>query len=254
MFAPLIGITTSLTVDKTPERAYVNITYIRAVHEAGGIPLLLPPHLTVEVQAALWERLDGLVLTGGGDIDPARFEQPRHPKTDDIAPARDELELGLTRRALDEEMPLFAICRGLQVLNVALGGTLVQDLVAPDGTHPHRKFKGTFDGNAHTVELAPGSLAERAVGEHAHIAHCHHHQAVLALGDGLVVSGRAEDGLIEAIEMADGRWGLGVQWHPEANDRSRLFGAVCDAAAQRMAKPVRPSGGSSRTSTLATSA
>src|SRR5438477_302464 len=91
--------------------------------------IALPPaHRSAEVQAALWKRVDGLVLTGGGDIDPARFEQPRHPKTDEVAPARDELELGLTRRALDEDVPLFAICRGLQVLNVALGGTLVQDL------------------------------------------------------------------------------------------------------------------------------
>src|SRR6266850_7232399 len=128
MFAPLIGITTSLTVDKSPERAYVNITYIRAVQDAGGIPLLLPPHLSAEMQGALWQRLNGLVLTGGGDIDPVRFDQPRHPKTDDVAPARDELELGLTRRALDEDVPLFAICRGIQVLNVALGGTLIQDL------------------------------------------------------------------------------------------------------------------------------
>src|ERR1051326_5220858 len=110
MLSPLIGITTSLTVDKVPERAYVNIAYIRPVQDAGGIPLLLPPHLTSDVQAALWQRLDGLVLTGGGDIDPSRFAQPRHPKTDEIAPARDELELGLTRRALDDEVPLFAIC------------------------------------------------------------------------------------------------------------------------------------------------
>src|SRR5262249_18438575 len=128
MFAPLIGITTSLTVDKAPERAYVNIAYVRAVQDAGGVPLLLTPHLSEPVRRALWERLDGVVLTGGGDIDPARFQAARHPKTDDVAPARDELELGLTRRALDEDVPLFAICRGMQVLNVALGGTLTQDL------------------------------------------------------------------------------------------------------------------------------
>jgi len=138
--------------------------------------------------------------------------------------------------------------------------------VAADGSHPHRRVRGTFDGNDHTVRLVPGSLIARAVGEHLHLAHCHHHQAVLSLGEGLVVSGQAEDGVIEAIELADGQWGLGVQWHPEANDRSRLFGALCDAARayatlsrdgqpdQRMSKPDRPSGSSSRTSTLSTSA
>jgi len=142
----------------------------------------------------------------------------------------------------------------MQILNIALGGTLVQDLVAADGTHPHRRVRGTFDGNDHTVSVTPGSLAASAVGEERHLAHCHHHQAVLELGEGLVVSGRAEDGVIEAIELADGGWGLGVQWHPEANDKSRLFGALCYAASQRMSKPVRPSGVSSRTSTLSTSA
>ena len=127
--------------------------------------------------------------------------------------------------------------------------------------YPHRKFKGTFEGNSHTVRLEPGSLAERAVGEHEHVAHCHHHQSVLALGDGLVVTGRAEDGVVEAIESAEGHWALGVQWHPEADDRSRLFGALCDAArayaardGHRISKPPSPSGSSSRTSTVSTSA
>src|SRR6185503_18357722 len=128
MVAPLIGITTSVTVDKIPERAYVNGTYIRAVQAAGGIPLLLTPHFTPEVQAALWQRLDGLVLTGGGDIAPARFGEAPHPAVDDVSPARDELEIGLTQRAVADDVPLFANCRGVQVLNVALGGTLVQDL------------------------------------------------------------------------------------------------------------------------------
>ena len=109
MVAPLIGITTSVTADKTPERAYVNGAYIRAVQAAGGIPVLLTPHFTPEVQAALWQRLDGLVLTGGGDIKPARFGEDRHPSVDDVSPARDDLEIGLTRQALADDVPLFAI-------------------------------------------------------------------------------------------------------------------------------------------------
>jgi putative glutamine amidotransferase len=227
-------------------------SYVAPLQRAGGLAVLLAVDTRAPLE--LLDRVDGLMLIGGSDLDPASYGAAQQPGTESTYPDRDAFEIALSLGALAREMPVLGICRGMQILNVALGGTLVQDLVAPDGTHPHRKFKGTFDGNAHTVELVPGSLAERAVGEHAHIAHCHHHQAVLALGDGLLDSGRAEDGVIEAIEMADGRWGLGVQWHPEANDRSRLFGAVCDAAAQRMAKPVRPSGGSSRTSTLATSA
>ena len=149
MVAPLIGITTSVTVDTIPERAYVNGAYITAVQAAGGIPLLLTPHFTPEVQAALWQRLDGLVLTGGGDIEPARFGEARHPAVADVSPARDELELGLTRRALADDVPLFAICRGIQILNVALGGTLVQDIPGewPDALVHAQKAPRNMGGN-----------------------------------------------------------------------------------------------------------
>jgi putative glutamine amidotransferase len=124
------------------------------------------------------------------------------------------------RGALERELPVLGICRGMQILNVALGGTLEQDLVAADGTHPHRKVRGTFDGNDHTVTLTPGSLAARAVGERVHLAHCHHHQAVRALGSGLVVSGRADDGVVEAIDLADGRWGSGLSGIPKPTTRA----------------------------------
>src|SRR5688500_11221649 len=128
MPAPLIGITTSVTVDKSPERAYVNASYLRAVENAGGIPVLLPPHLSERTRRALWERLDGVLLTGGGDIDPARFEEPAYPALIEVSPLRDALEIEIVERALGDGVPLLAICRGLQVLNVALGGTLYQDL------------------------------------------------------------------------------------------------------------------------------
>jgi putative glutamine amidotransferase len=202
----------------------------------------------------LLDRIDALLLIGGADLDPSSYGASRDPATESTYPDRDRFEMALLRGALERGLPVLGICRGMQLLNVALGGTLVQDLVSGDGSHPHRRIRGTFDGNDHTVGLEPGSLAARAVGEEAHLAHCHHHQAVLALGSGLVVSGRSEDGVIEAIELADGRWGLGVQWHPEANDKSRLFAALCDAAAQRISKPVNPSGSSSLTSMLSTSA
>jgi putative glutamine amidotransferase len=234
-------------------------SYVAPVQRAGGVAVLL----AVDTRAPLdlLDRIDGLMPIGGADVDPACYGAAREPGTELTYPDRDAFEIALVLGALAREVPVLGICRGMQVLNVALGGTLVQDLVGADGSHSHRKFKGTFEGNAHTVELLPESLAARAVGEHAHVAHCHHHQSVRTLGDGLVVSGRAEDGVIEAIEMADGRWGLGVQWHPEADDRSRLFGALCVAArayaarnGQRISNPLSPSGSSSRTSTLSTSA
>ncbi|MBV9002617.1 MAG: gamma-glutamyl-gamma-aminobutyrate hydrolase family protein [Solirubrobacterales bacterium] len=244
-------------------------SYVAPLQRAGGLAVLLAVDTRAPLE--LLDRIDGLMLIGGADIDPEVYGAAREAAIESTYPDRDRFEIALLRGALERELPVLGICRGMQILNVALGGTLIQDLVAADGTHPHRKFKGTFAGNAHTVALVSGSLAERAVGERAHVAHCHHHQAVLTLGDGLVVSGRAEDGVIEAIEMVDGRWGLGVQWHPEADDRSRLFGALCEAArdyatgatgtaavaghdGQRIWKPFRPSGSSSRTSTLSTSA
>jgi len=136
----------------------------------------------------------------------------------------------LLQGALERGLPVLGICRGAHVINVALGGTLLQDLVGGDGNHPHRKSLGSFQGSEHEVVLEAGSLAAEAAGEERHVVRCHHHQAIDRLGDGLMVSGRAADGVAEAIEAADGRWLLGVQWHPEADERSRLFAALHDAA------------------------
>jgi putative glutamine amidotransferase len=204
-------------------------SYVAPVQREGGVAVLLP--VVAPAPLELLDRIDGLMLIGGADLDPASYGASPDPATESVYPERDAFELAMARAAIERDMPVLAICRGMQILNVAFGGTLEQNLVAPDGSHPHRKVVGTFDGNEHTVALTPGSLAAGAVGEHAHIARCHHHQAVADLGDGLVVTGRAEsDGVIEAIELADGGWALGVQWHPEADDRSRLFGALVGAA------------------------
>jgi putative glutamine amidotransferase len=241
-------------------------SYVAPLQRAGAIAVVLA--VDTRAPLSLLDRIDGLLLIGGADLDPAAYGAERDPATEGTYPDRDGFEIALLRAALERGLPVLGICRGMQLLNVALGGTLVQDLVAPDGSHPHRRVRGTFEGNDHTVRLQPGSLAARSVGEEDHLAHCHHHQAVLSLGEGLVVTGRAEDDVIEAIELADGRWGLGVQWHPEANDKTRLFAALCDAArayasrdgqqasrdGQRISNPLSPSGSSSRTSTLSTSA
>jgi putative glutamine amidotransferase len=240
MVAPLIGITTSITVGTVPERAYVNGAYIRAVQEAGGIPVLLTPHFTPEVQAALWQRLDGLVLTGGGDIEPARFGEARHPAVDEVSPARDELEIDLTRRAVADAVPLFAICRGIQVLNVALGGTLVQDLPSewPDALPHSQKTPRTQPTHAVKV-MGEGTHLGRVLGALELDVNSMHHQAIKQLGEGLREVAWAPDGVVEGVEMpGDDRFVLGVQWHPEelvAHDQAarNLFTAIVDAARRR---------------------
>jgi putative glutamine amidotransferase len=208
-------------------------SYVAAVQRSGAVAVLLP----VDTRAPLemLERIDGLLLIGGADLDPRSYGGEPQQATEATDEDRDRCEIALLLGALERELPLLGICRGMQILNVALCGTLEQNLETPAGEHPHRRAIGTFEGTEHTVALEPGSLAARAVGEEVHIARCHHHQAVRDLGDGLIVTGRAADGVIEAIEGADGRWVLGVQWHPEADDTSRLFHALADAARESTA-------------------
>jgi putative glutamine amidotransferase len=240
MVAPLIGITTSVTVGTTPERAYVNGAYIRAVQAAGGIPLLLAPHFTPEVQAALWQRLSGLVLTGGGDVEPARFGETPHPTVYEVAPARDELEIGLTRCAVSEAVPLLAICRGVQVLNVALGGGLIQDIPSamPDAL-PHSQTAPRSEPTHRVKVLGEGTRLGRVLGTLEVEVNSLHHQAIGRLGEGLRDVAWAPDGVIEGLELADDeRFVLGVQWHPEelvARDPAarNLFAAIVEAARRR---------------------
>jgi putative glutamine amidotransferase len=203
-------------------------TYVDAVHSTGVHALLLP--VVGRAPEALLDRVDGLMVIGGADLDPAAYGQDASEHTESTYPERDEFELALTRAALERGVPFLGICRGMQLLNVACGGNLTQHLVGDDGVPSHRRIIGTFDGTEHEIDLEPGSLAERTLGGPTHEARCHHHQAVDRLGDGLVVSGRARDGVIEAIELPD-RWALGVQWHPEAGDKRELFHAFAEAAA-----------------------
>jgi putative glutamine amidotransferase len=202
-------------------------TYVAAVQSTGVHALLLP--VDGRAPEALLDRIDGLMVIGGADLDPAIYGQEPSEHTEATYRARDDFELALTRAALQRGLPFLGICRGMQLFNVALGGTLNQHLVDDDGVPSHRRIIGTFEGTEHEIDLTPGSLAERAVGGPVHEARCHHHQAVDRLGEGLVVSGRARDGVIEAIELPD-RWALGVQWHPEAGERRELFHAFAEAA------------------------
>ena len=239
MTSPIIGITTSAErTDKGVERAFVNAAYIRAVERAGGVPLLLTPFHSPASLAQL--HVDGVLLTGGGDIDPDRFGEPRHAKTDLVSPERDQLELErVTRQAIDTGVPLLAICRGLQVVNVALNGTLhqhVPDVFGEDVTHTQQ---GARSYASHEVAIAPGTLlAELSGGERLHV-NSFHHQAIKDLGDGLRPVAWADDKVIEAVDLPGARgFVLAVQWHPEelvGDDPAarRLFSALVDAARRR---------------------
>jgi putative glutamine amidotransferase len=240
MRAPLIGVSTSITVDKHPERAYVNTAYLAAVQQAGGIPVLLPPQLDEAALGRLWERLDGLVLTGGGDIDPARFGEPRHPATSEVSEARDALELGLVGKALADDVPLFAICRGLQVVNVALSGNLYQDIADQMGSQLPHSQKEPRDQPSHKVKvLGEGTRLGTILGALELEVNSMHHQAIKKLGEGLREVAWAPDGVIEAAELeAPERFLVGVQWHPEelvGRDAAarRLFAALVERARDR---------------------
>lgn len=238
MPAPLIGITTSITVDKSPERAYVNASYLRAVEAAGGIPVLLPPHLSERGRRALWERVDGVLLTGGGDIDPARFNEPEYPALIDVSPLRDALEMEIVERALDDGVPLLAICRGLQVLNVALGGTLYQDLPTDKPGAVSHSQQEPRDHATHAVKvMSEGTRLASIVGMTELEVNSFHHQAIKRLADGLREVAWAPDGVIEAVEMEGDGFVVAVQWHPEDlvghDPAARSLFAALTAAATR---------------------
>ncbi len=228
---PLVGVCAALEVaawSVWKQAAHlVPDSYVGDVYRAGGAPVLLPVQPDPEV---LLDNVDGLLLVGGADVDPAVYGAARDPRTETTVPERDAFEVALVRAAVVREIPVLGICRGMQIINVAFGGTLLQHVTDAEGQTTHRRRMGGFDGADHVVALDDGSRAADAAREGAHRVHCHHHQAIGALGAGLVISGRAEDGLPEALEAADGRWLLGVQWHPEAVNGGpvlRAFVAAC---------------------------
>jgi putative glutamine amidotransferase len=209
-------------------------TYVAALQETGAVAVLLP--VDSRAPDVLLDRIDGLVVIGGADIDPRLYGQAPSEALEKSYAERDEFEIALTLGAIERDLPFLGICRGMQLLNVARGGTLLQELTDENGVPTHRRIVGTFEGNEHHIELDHGSLAERAIGESIHIGRCHHHQAIDRLGAGLRVTGRArEDDVPEAIESSDGGWVLGVQWHPEAADKRELFHAFAAATRERAA-------------------
>jgi putative glutamine amidotransferase len=243
---PIIGLCTAL------ERARWSVwdqqavllprSYVDAVQRVGGIALLLPPDpAAARSPDTLLDLIDALVLAGGTDMDPSTYGAEPHETTVGTVPERDAFELALARRAMERDMPFLGICRGMQVMNVARGGTLTQHLPDDYGHEDHRRSLGSFDNSDHDVRLAEGSLAARAAHEELHGTKSHHHQGVDRVGEGLTVTGWATiDDLPEAIEVTGNRFTLGVQWHPEVDETSPLVAALVEEARAYRAERLRP--------------
>ncbi len=243
MSLPVIGITGRTDRSARPPNLSlfsVTLTYVQAVELGGGAPVIIPPHLEEAKLRAIFEHLDGLILSGGGDILPALFSEEDSGLLWSVDERRDRAELALAQWALAEGLPLLAICRGAQVLNVTAGGTLIQDIPTqvPDAL-PHSTVAGRpLSTVAHTVEVAAGSRLAALAGAGELGVNSAHHQAAKVVGAGLVVTARAPDGIIEGLEASDHPFCIGVQWHPETMVEShpvmrRLFEGLAEAARAR---------------------
>jgi gamma-glutamyl-gamma-aminobutyrate hydrolase PuuD len=226
---PLIGITTYVVPARwshwDAEAALVPAAYVHAVQAAGGRPLLVPP--SEDGVAETLDGLDGIIFSGGADLDPGLYGQDPHEETSGVAPERDSAEMALLAAALERDMPVLAICRGSQILNVARGGDLVQHLPEVVGDEKHKHTPGVFAD--HDVDLVPGSRVQRILGDRAPVK-SHHHQGFHTLGEGLREAARADDGTIEALEDPSRRFAVGVLWHPEAGEDFALFAELVDEA------------------------
>ncbi len=234
MTRPTIGVTLAIDIDN-PVRLTVRRDYIHSVDQAGGLPLALAPTHAADA-APLLDRVQALVLTGGSDVDPPLYGEPPHPELGTVFRERDDFEIALCREALRRDLPILAICRGQQVLNVATGGTLIQDIPslvagACDHDPPVERWE-----RAHEVRVLPGTHLREILGRDTVAVNSFHHQAVKDPGRGIVVSARsAPDDVVEGIELPDRRFALGVQWHPESFWREAegfrpLFDALVRAA------------------------
>ncbi len=226
---PIVGITSYAEnarwgVWEAPA-ALIPLSYVSAIEAAGGRALLVPPS-TDGVEETL-DALDGLLLSGGADLDPGSYGAESHPETNGVRPERDQAELALLEGALARDMPVLAVCRGSQVLNVARGGDLVQHLPEVVGHEGHKQVPGVFA--EHDVDVLPETKLHDVVGERAPVK-SHHHQGYGRLGEGLREAARAEDGTVEAIEDPSRRFALGVLWHPEEGADAALFQALVEEA------------------------
>lgn len=236
---PVIGLTTYLERAKTGvwdvPASFLPKVYFDAVEKAGGIAVLLPPQAVSDAIAdRLLDSLDGLILTGGKDIEPSRYGQEAHPETDEPRPDRDAWEDTLLRRAIEREIPFLGICRGAQMLNVARGGTLHQHLPDVVGDRRYQAGEGVF--NHVEVSVEQDSRLAGLLSDTIDVP-VYHHQAIDTLGEGLVVTARTPDGTIEAVELDSVPFGVAVQWHPEeSREDIRLFAGLVEAAREYRAQ------------------
>jgi len=211
-----VAVTASIRPDGDTNRVRLTAAYVTALETAGLVPLIVPPLANVDAAAAVLDSVAGLVLTGGEDVDPARYGEKRHEKVRSVNAARDATESALIEEAKARGKPVLAICRGIQMLNVALGGTLVQDISSECNTSIAHDDEGARDSRSHEIDIEPGSLIAKAVGADHVTVNSFHHQSVKRVGAGLRVTARSPDGIIEGLESTDEDWWvMAVQWHPE---------------------------------------
>jgi putative glutamine amidotransferase len=248
---PLIGVTSSEMrvgnhVAQTPQgepprkEMALGLSYLQAVEAAGGLPVVIPP-MPADAVAPLVDRLHGICLSGGPDLDPATYGAEPHAELGPTEPDLDRFELGVAREAIARNVPILAICRGMQLLNVASGGTLIQHLPdVTDGSLEHRQ-PGAADEPTHMVNLASGSMAAAVMGEVDVGVNSFHHQAIERLGRGLLTVGWSPDGLVEAVEAPGRNFVLGVQWHAEClaerPEHKALFSALVGASRRYASRP-----------------
>jgi gamma-glutamyl-gamma-aminobutyrate hydrolase PuuD len=229
MTRPIVGITSYITPATfgvwSLESALVPYDYVRAVERSGGRALLVPP--SDEGVEETLDALDGLIFSGGSDLDPQLYGQEAHPETVGVVPKRDHAELALLQAALERDLPVLAICRGSQVLNVALGGDLIQHLPDEIGHERHKELPGAY--SEHDISVAPDTRLAGLIGDSTSVK-SHHHQGHARLGAGLRAVAHDEDGGIEALEVEGKRFAVGVLWHPEAGEDARLFEALVEEA------------------------
>jgi putative glutamine amidotransferase len=211
-----VAVTAGIRPDGDTSRVRLTAAYVTALEGAGLIPLIVPPLSNSSAAAAILDSVSGLVLTGGEDVDPARYGEKRHEKLRSVNAARDATEAALIEEAKARGKPVLAICRGIQILNVALGGTLVQDISSQCDTKIAHDEDLPRDSPSHEISIEPGSLIAKAVGAEHRTVNSFHHQSVKRVADGMRVTARAPDGIIEGLESTDdGWWVMAVQWHPE---------------------------------------
>ncbi len=211
-----VAVTAGIRPDGDTSRVRLTAAYVTALENAGLIPLIVPPLANADAASAILDSVAGLVLTGGEDVDPARYGEKRHEKVRSVNAARDATEASLIKEAKERGTPVLAICRGIQILNVALGGTLVQDIPSQCETKIAHDEESARDSRTHEISVEPGSLIATAVGTEHLTVNSFHHQSVKRVADGMRVTARSPDGIIEGIESTDEDWWvMAVQWHPE---------------------------------------